>query len=330
MPTLRPQQYESGTGESGTGTDSTTEPLAGELIAGLAAPAPFISPKFFYDPLGSRLFSAITELDEYYLTRTEAAIVASNLDAIAAAAGGPGCTLIDLGAGDCEKASRLFGALQPRQYVAVDISEQFLSESLARLAERHPSLPMTAIGADFSRSLALPDSVSRSQRLFFYPGSSIGNFSRGDALAFLRRLRGQLDSGGGLLIGIDLAKDKATLEAAYDDALGVTAAFNLNALRNANRIAGTDFEIADWRHRAFFDDAESRVEIYVEARRPVAVRWPGGGRSFAEGERIHTENSHKYRLDDFDRMLRAAGFFVQQSWTDPRQWFAVVLARPAG
>ena len=118
MPTLRPQEY-----ESRTGTDSTTEPLASELIAGLAAPAPFISPKFFYDPLGSRLFSAITELDEYYLTRTEAAIVASNLDAIAAAAGGPGCTLIDLGAGDCEKASRLFGALQPRQYVAVDISE---------------------------------------------------------------------------------------------------------------------------------------------------------------------------------------------------------------
>ncbi|HRO59700.1 MAG TPA: L-histidine N(alpha)-methyltransferase [Burkholderiaceae bacterium] len=321
MPTQRAQQY-----ESTTRIDTTTEPLARELLAGLAAPSPFISPKFLYDPLGSRLFSAITELDAFYATRTEAAIVAANLDAIAAAA--PGCTLIDLGAGDCEKAARLFGALQPRQYVAVDISEQFLAESLARLAERHPSLSMTGVGADFSRSLQLPDTVQESKRLFFYPGSSIGNFSRSDALAFLRRLRGQLDAAGGLLIGIDLVKDKATLEAAYDDALGVTAAFNLNVLRNANRIAGTDFEIADWRHRAFFDDAESRIEIYVEARRTVDFHWRDGGRSFAAGQRIHTENSHKYRLDDFDRLLQAAGFFVQHSWTDPRRWFAMVLARP--
>lgn len=324
MPTQRAQEY-----ESTIRIDATTEPLAREVLAGLAAPSPFISPKFLYDPLGSRLFSAITELDEYYPTRTEAAIVGANLDAIATATGAPGCTLIDLGAGDCEKAARLFGALQPRQYVAVDISEQFLAESLARLAQRHPSLSMTGVGADFSRSLRLPDTVQQTKRLFFYPGSSIGNFSRSDALAFLRRLRGLLDADGGLLIGIDLAKDKATLEAAYDDALGVTAAFNLNVLRNVNRIAGTDFEIADWRHRAFFHEAESRIEIYVEARRAVEIHWPGGGRSFVAGERIHTENSHKYRLDDFERLLQAAGFFVQHNWTDPRQWFAMVLARPA-
>jgi len=314
-----------------------------ELLSGLLAPRPFIAPKFFYDALGSRLFAAITELDEYYPTRTEASIMASRLDEIASAFEAPGCTLIDLGAGDCEKASRLFGALRPRQYVAVDISAQFLEQSLDCLQRRFPDMEMLGVGADFSRRLELPERVSRTSRLFFYPGSSIGNFSPDEARNFLSGLRRHLDDSGGLLIGIDLVKDASTLEAAYDDSLGVTAAFNLNVLRHANRIAGTDFTDEDWRHVALFDATHSRIEMHVEARRELLVRWPAaaepgiassrefaaGQRRFAAGERIHTENSYKYRLDDFRALLERSGFAAQASWTDERGWFAVVLARPA-
>ena len=308
-----------------------------EILAGLLEPCARISPKYFYDALGSRLFCAITELDEYYPTRTEAAIVANELPRIASSWGRPGCTLIDLGAGDCEKASRLFEALQPAQYVAVDISAAFLRQSLDCLRQRFPDLEMQAVGADFSRELALPDSVRRAARLFFYPGSSIGNFTKHEARGLLARLRGHLGDDGGLLIGIDLVKDRRTLEAAYDDPLGVTAAFNLNVLRNANRIAGTDFDLADWRHVAFYDEPNSRIEMHLEARRAVTVTASAGTgdppagfeRSFAAGERIHTENSCKYRLDDFASLLASAGFAMQQAWTDPRQWFAVILARPA-
>src|SRR5690606_1670649 len=229
---------------------------------GLLEPRARISPKYFYDALGSRLFCAITELDEYYPTRTEAAIMTDKLARIAARWGEPGCTLIDLGAGDCEKASRLFDALKPAQYVAVDISADFLQQSLDCLRQRFPDLDMLAVGADFSRGLELPASARRTARLFFYPGSSIGNFAPDEARALLAGLRRQLDADGGLLIGIDLVKDARTLQAAYDDPLGVTAAFNLNVLRNANRIAGTDFDPADWRHVAFFDEANSRIEMH--------------------------------------------------------------------
>jgi dimethylhistidine N-methyltransferase len=308
-----------------------------EILAGLLEPRARISPKYFYDALGSRLFCAITELDEYYPTRTEAAIVESALSRIAESWGRPGCTLIDLGAGDCEKASRLFEALRPAQYVAIDISAEFLRQALDCLRQRFPALDMQAVGADFSRELALPGTVRRGARLFFYPGSSIGNFTTDEARALLARLRGHLDADGGLLIGIDLVKDRQTLEAAYDDRLGVTAAFNLNVLRNANRIAGTDFDPADWRHVAFFDEPNSRIEMHLEARRAVTVTARGGtageaaefARCFAAGERIHTENSCKYRLDDFASLLAGAGFAMQQAWTDPKRWFAVILARPA-
>lgn len=299
-----------------------------EILTGLDAPCATISPKFLYDALGSRLFTAITELDEYYPTRTEATIMAARVDEIAAAFGRTGCTLIDLGAGDCEKASRLFEALRPRQYVAVDISEQFLQRSLEYMRWRFPDMAMLGVSADFSRSLVLPPEVGSDTRLFFYPGSSIGNFSLTEAHDFLADLREQLDEAGGLLVGVDLVKDVATLEAAYDDALGVTAAFNLNVLRHANRIAGTDFVIADWRHVALFDADRGCMEMHLEARRPALVRWPDGEREFAAGERIHTESSYKYRLEDFTALLGGAGFSLQASWSDAREWFAVVLARP--
>ncbi|MCZ7562087.1 MAG: L-histidine N(alpha)-methyltransferase [Burkholderiaceae bacterium] len=306
-----------------------SDPERDALLAGLRAPRAWIAPKFFYDSLGSTLFDAITELDEYYPTRTERAILRAREREIAAAFGCEGCTLIDLGAGNGEKAAGLFGALRPRQYVAVDISVDYLRQSLEALQRRFPNVVMTGVGADLTRPLELPARIARERRLYFYPGSSIGNFTPDEAQRFLTGLRAQLDDTGALLIGIDLVKDAATLQAAYDDPLGVTAAFNLNVLRRANRIAGTDFVLADWRHVAFFDATHSRIEMHLEARRALRVSWPGGERRFAAGERIHTENSYKYRLDEFAALLGRAGLGLQASWTDERDWFAVLMARPA-
>lgn len=306
---------------------ATPDPRA-EIIAGLRAQQASISPKFLYDSLGSKLFEAICELPEYYPTRTEAAIMERNGEEIAAACG-TRCTLIDLGAGNCAKAARLFPLLHPGQYVAIDISRDFVHGAVEQLQQRFPGIDMQAVGQDFSAGLALPDSVAASKRLFFYPGSSIGNFSPEEARAFLARLREQCDSTGGLLIGIDLVKNQATLNAAYDDALGVTAAFNLNVLRHANALAGLDFDLRDWRHRAHFDAGRRRIEMHVEAQCDVTVRWADGERHFAAGETIHTENSHKYTVDTAGAMLREAGWQLANLWTDPNEWFALVYARPA-
>ncbi len=295
------------------------------LVAGLAAPSARIASKYFYDSLGSHLFDAITHLPEYYPTRTEASIFARHLGEIAQSAG-TGSTLIDLGAGNCEKARKLFGALSPAQYVAVDISADYLRGALSYLQHRHPEIVMTALGLDMSAGVALPATVPTARRLFFYPGSSIGNFTPEEAQSFLAGLRNQCDDDGGLLIGVDLVKDKSIIDAAYDDTLGVTAAFNLNALSHINAVLGSDFDLRDWRHCGFFDPEMSRVEMHVETRLEVNVQWPGGSRRFKAGERIHTENSYKYRLEDFGMMLQRAGFRGVKSWTDQRNWFAVCYA----
>jgi len=304
--------------------------LRDELAAGLLATDATVSPKFLYDALGSKLFEAICELPEYYPTRTEAAIFAQHLPAMADAIG-TGVTLIDLGAGNCAKAARLFDALAPRQYVPVDISVEFLRETVAQLQRVYPDLPVTGVGMDFSRALDLPDAVGNAQRLFFYPGSSIGNFAPDDALAFLRRLcvacGDGMGQGGSLLIGVDLVKDKRLLDAAYDDPLGVTAAFNLNLLQHLNAVLGADFAVRDWRHRGFFNPAASRIEMHLEARRDVEVGWSGGRRRFLEGERIHTENSYKYTREGFLQLLEQAGFVRPRAWTDERGWFMVCHAR---
>ncbi len=313
-----------------------------ELIRGLLAPAAFTSPKYLYDALGSRLFDAITELPEYYPTRTEAAIFAAHAPAMAAQLPS-GATLVDLGAGNGEKAARLFEALQPRRYVAVDISVDYLRHALAGRQRQFPALDMVGVGMDFSQSLALPAEAFRdgfsgsgdgAPRVLFYPGSSIGNFAPAEALAFLRQAHAacaQGGAGGGLLIGVDLVKPARILEPAYDDALGVTAAFNRNLLSHINRLTGADFRLADWRHVAFYNAAESRIEMHLEAREPLAVCWPGAAsvqeRRFAAGERIHTENSYKWQAADFDALLRAAGFRNTRVWTDAAGWFAVFWAR---
>lgn len=300
-----------------------------ELLMGLQEPQATTSPKYLYDALGSKLFEAICELPEYYPTRTEAAIFDAYADEIATSVG-TGRTLVDLGAGNCAKAARLFPVLQPAHYVPVDISVDFLRESVDTLQQRFPAMEMTALGVDFSASFAFPYNVGTAQRLFFYPGSSIGNFSPDEASAFLARLAQAGDDDGGLLISVDLVKDKYLLDAAYDDALGVTASFNLNLLNHLNAVLDADFNVRGWQHIGFFNVALNRVEMHLEAKAAQTVRWRGGQRSFVAGERIHTENSYKYTTDGFSALLDRAGFVLQQTWTDPQGWFMVCHAKVNG
>lgn len=297
-----------------------------ELSAGLRQFPARLAPKYFYNALGSKLFEAICLLDEYYLTRAEAAIFARHGAEIADAAG-QGGTLIDLGAGNCAKAAALFEVLRPRQYVPVDISVSFLQDAVDKLRLVHPEVPMLPVGLDFAEHLRLPAEEGRSRRLFFYPGSSIGNFTPMKAAQFLRRVRGEAGADGGLLIGVDLVKDFSALEAAYDDALGVTAAFNLNALAHANGLLGSDFQVRDWRHVAFFNTEQNRIEMHLEARRGLQVTWPGGVRRFDEGERIHTENSYKYSKRGFVELLEGCGFGDVSCFTDEGERFLVCYAR---
>ena len=301
-----------------------------ELAAGLTGLAAAVSPKFFYDALGSALFTAITALPEYYPTRTEAAIFAQHGAAIAAAVHQrlpEGLTLVDLGAGDGAKAARLFPLLRPARYVAIDISEIYLRQSLQALQQQFPAIRMVGVGLDFSQQLALPAGLLSGPSLLFYPGSSIGNFGPDEALRLLHQAQ-QLSQGGALLIGADLCKPVPVLEAAYDDALGVTAAFNLNLLRHVNQRLGSNFDVAQWQHRACFNSTQSRVEMHLHARHDLAVHWPGGERRFVAGESIHTENSYKWTLASFEALLRDAGWRHVQHWTDVQGWFGVFLASP--
>ena len=309
--------------------------IRAELTEGLLAPTPSIAPKYFYDTLGARLFESITELPEYYPTRSEAALFERHAPEIARRVPPQG-VMIDLGAGNCAKAAGLFSALRPAQYVAVDISVDFLRDCLTRLSAQWPGVTMRGLGIDFSQGLSWPDALALAAdrpRLMFYPGSSIGNFTPGEALVFLRSLHVVASQvpGGGLLIGVDLIKDTATLEAAYDDALGVTAAFNRNVLRHVNRVLGSNFLVEDWRHIAHFDIEASRIEMHLECVRDTRVHWPGGDRHFAAGTRIHTENSYKWTVESFTALLRDAGFGTDgaqtvQAWVNPEHPFALVWA----
>ncbi len=299
-----------------------------ELAAGLLQPAASIAPKYFYDRLGSALFAAITELDEYTPTRAEAEVFAVHGDAIAQALRArlpPGYAMVDLGAADGAKAERLFGRLRPGRYVAVDIAADFLRLALQALQQRHPALPMAGVATDFATRLALPPGLLQGPSLLFYPGSSIGNFETADALRLLREAR-DLSCGGALLIGVDLWKPTALLHAAYDDALGVTAAFNLNVLRHVNRLLGSDFDPAGWRHAARVDEERQRVQMHLHARADTRVRWPGGERRFRAGEAIHTENSHKWTPAAFEALLHDAGWHGVRCFTAGPAGFGVFTA----
>lgn len=301
-----------------------------ELAAGLLLSQPHVSPKYLYDALGARLFEAITELPEYTPTRQEAEIFAQSMPAIVGGLPSGAC-LIDLGAGSCRKAARVIPVLQPLQYLAVDISVEFMGNCLEALRREFPGLAVEGLGIDFSQGLSAEaiDAMVPSDRprVYFYPGSSIGNFHPSEAQDFLR---GLVRDGGaqGLIIGVDMVKDPAALEVAYDDPLGVTAAFNLNMLLHLNRRLGSNFDICDWQHRAVFNASESRIEMHLVARRDLSVAWPGGARSFAQGQWIHTENSYKYTVDSFSALLAGAGYTVMGVFQDARKGFAVFVARP--
>jgi len=296
------------------------------VLAGLFATPATIAPKYFYDAQGCALFEAICALPEYYPTRTERAILTARREEIARIAGRRK-QFVDLGAGDCAKAALLLPALAPRRYVAVDIAAEAIGPALARLTPRFPETELIGLVTDFSRRLDLDDAIDAGAVTFFYPGSSIGNFAHDDALAFLRRVRGQCRLGSGLLIGVDTKKDPARLQAAYDDALGVTAAFNRNVLRHLNDIAGCDFDASAFDHIAFYNETLGRIEMHLEARTAQRVHTPGGPRDFAAGERIHTESSYKYAPTEFQALLRRAGFLDVAQWQDERGDFAVYYAQ---
>ena len=296
-----------------------------EIEMGLLAEAASISPKFLYDALGSHLFTAITFLPEYYPTNTEKSIFIQYQDQIAQAVG-IGGILIDLGAGNCQKAESFFSSLKPSSYLAIDFSVEYLQTALKKLEDKYPHILMQCMGMDFSKQLIIPDSIAKTKRTFFYPGSSIGNFSSSEALKLLSQIKSQADDGG-LLIGVDLMKEDSVLLAAYDDPLKVTAAFNLNILRSINSHLGSDFKVEQFRHMVQINHAENRVELYLEALEDLTVSWPGKSKVFKKGELIHTENSHKYTIDSIQQLLKNAGFASTQIWTDPKDYFAVIYVQ---
>ncbi|MFK7962615.1 MAG: L-histidine N(alpha)-methyltransferase [Burkholderiaceae bacterium] len=297
-----------------------------EILAALASKPAQLPPKYFYDRLGSTLFTALCELPEYYPTRTEASIFAEYGEQIGAMMP-TGFQMVDLGAGDCRKAAGLFGALKPAAYVGVDISGDFLSKSVAALEREFPDITMQPLVRDFTQAWSLPDDLLAAPLLYFYPGSSIGNFTPDEAAGFLERLPRSKTGSTSLLLGADLVKEHHVLEAAYDDALGVTGAFNRNALLVANDQLGTDFNLGQWVHRAFFNAEESRIEMHLVANQPCTVSWSGGSCEFNVGETIHTENSHKFEVESVNRLMTRAGFEVRQQWLDANQWYSVTLAQ---
>jgi dimethylhistidine N-methyltransferase len=304
--------------------------IRAELQAGLLAQQAHVSPKYLYDALGARLFEAITELPEYTPTRQEAEIFNRSMADIVRGLPADAC-LIDLGAGSCRKAAKVIPLLRPKQYLAVDISVEFMGNCLEALRREFPGLAVEGLGIDFSQGLpaeAIDAMVPPGRpRVFFYPGSSIGNFHPQEAEAFLGGLLRHVGAQA-LLIGVDLVKPAPLLELAYDDPLGVTAAFNRNMLLHLNRRLGADFNIGDWGHRAVFKPAESRIEMHLVAQRDLQVCWLGGTRAFAKGAWIHTENSYKYSVESFGGLLARAGYGVAGVFEDSQKGFAVFVARP--
>ncbi|MBU3629365.1 L-histidine N(alpha)-methyltransferase [Polynucleobacter sp. AP-Reno-20A-A9] len=295
-----------------------------EIIAGLLQEQPSISPKFFYDEIGSHLFEAITFLEEYYPTRTEKQIMMQYGEAMALVIGK--CdVLLDLGAGNCEKGSALFNSLMPKEYRALDISKEFLEQAIASLQKEFPQIQMQAQTCDLQEEMVFPDLVGR-KKIFFYPGSSIGNFDPDAALGLFKNIVKVCEGNGGLLIGVDLVKEHKVLSRAYNDALGITEAFNKNILLHLNRLVKTDFDLEHWEHYAIFNEQLARIEMHLRSTQSQVVSWPGGQKHFDGGALIHTENSYKYTQEKFESLLVGAGFKNVCSWTDPNRYFLVAYA----
>ncbi|WP_439533035.1 L-histidine N(alpha)-methyltransferase [Polymorphobacter sp.] len=291
---------------------------------GLNLPQKVIPARFFYDQAGSELFEAITELPEYYPTRAEIEILNARAGTIADHVG-EGRSVIEFGSGSSLKTPLLLRAIAPASYVPVDISAEFLQSSASALSRQFPDLPVLPVAADFTRPFRIPASLAGQPRLGFFPGSTLGNLAPMGAIDLLRSFATTLGKQSWLLIGLDLAKDRETLEAAYDDAQGVTAAFNLNLLHRINRELGGTVRIEDFRHRAIWNEALGRIEMHLVAVRDTHFEAGGRGFRFAAGEHIHTENSYKWTRAEARLMARASGWMPVTDWTDSAGRFALHL-----
>ncbi|MEM8607664.1 MAG: L-histidine N(alpha)-methyltransferase [Myxococcota bacterium] len=303
--------------------------LRAEAVAGLQSKPKSLPCKYFYDSLGARLFEAITELPEYYPTRTELGILDDHVHEMAETIGSH-ATLVEFGSGVGLKTQKLLDALiEPTGSVLIDISREALAASTVQLGERYPEMEVVGVCADYTQPLRLPRPHRPSARtVAFFPGSTIGNFTHAQAADFLSRVADLVGPGGGLLIGIDRKKDPKTIEAAYNDSIGVTAAFNLNILSRLNRI-GADFDLAAFRHHAPYLPEEGRIEMRLVSRSPQTVSLEGHTVSFEEGEYIVTEHSHKYDVGQFQELAGGAGFELSHQWSDPREWFTLCFLEVA-
>jgi dimethylhistidine N-methyltransferase len=302
-----------------------------ELVAGLRQPEKRVSPKFFYDETGSRLFDEITELEEYYLTRTEMALFDHYHDQIAEALQGTarGSCLVEYGSGSSYKVRKLLETLRPAAYLPVDISADHLQVAARKLHDDYPWLRMYPTCADFTQAFELPEVVAGLDRTGFFPGSSIGNFEPQSAVEFLVNAARTLGFGGRLLIGVDLKKDTAVLEAAYNDRSGVTARFNLNLLEHLNSRYSAGFEVENFSHHAAYNEREGCIQMFLESQSAQTVNVAGEQIQFAAGERMHTENSYKYSPEEFASIAQSGGFHVARRWQDERDWFCVFLLEVA-
>ncbi|MDD2876788.1 MAG: L-histidine N(alpha)-methyltransferase [Acidiphilium sp.] len=300
--------------------------LVSEALAGLSAARKTLPPKFFYDEAGCALFGAITRLAEYYPTRTELAILRDCAPDIAAHVA-PGAAMVEYGASDEGKAAILFGVLDVDAYVPIDIAHGALTALANRMRWSHRAITVYPIAADFLAPVRLPAAIRAMPKLGFFPGSTIGNFDHEAAIGFLAMARVTLGQGASLLIGVDLEKSPDILIPAYDDAKGITAAFNLNILTRLNREADADFDLASFKHRADWNDDRKRIEMHLESRIAQTVHVAGRRIRFNAGETIHTENSHKFSVPHFASLARRAGWTIETTWTDAEQLFSVHLLR---
>ncbi|MET0918901.1 MAG: L-histidine N(alpha)-methyltransferase [Burkholderiales bacterium] len=300
------------------------ETFLADVLAGLYREPKALPPKYFYDARGCELFEAICQLPEYYLTRTEIALMHTRAGEMARMLGKRG-VLIEFGSGSSRKTRILLDALAPRVYVPVDIARDELKAVAGRLSVERPGLRVAAVCADFTQPVPLPPirAFENLRRVLYFPGSTIGNLTPAEARAFLSRSSDLAGPGGAMLVGVDLKKDKARLEAAYDDAAGVTAAFNLNLLRRINHELGGDFDLARFRHLAFYNERGGRIEMHIASTVSQSVNVAGRTYAFRASETIHTENSHKYGIEEFQRLARDAGWEPAHCWTDPERLFAV-------
>lgn len=303
---------------------SSEDDFLADVIAGLSTPGQKTLPcKYFYDQRGSALFDQICKLDEYYVTRTELALLRTHARDMADCIG-PRAEVIELGSGSSIKIRLLLDALEaPASYVPIDISTDHLAAAAAQIAEDYPQLLVQPISADYTQGCDVPDVGQPERRVAFFPGSTIGNFSPDAATAFLRHVHDIVGADGGLLIGVDLKKDSSVLHAAYNDKDGVTAAFNVNLLHRIHRELDAQLNLEGFDHQAFFNEDQSRIEMHLKAHGQQKVMVDGRQFVLQDGETIHTENSYKYSLDDFARLARSAGFSKDQTWMDDKGLFSI-------